>query len=82
MRISAWCLIDAEVERYDLDKEPSGISALLYWVPLFGLFYYFVLIRGVRGSAPLVAKSVLFALLLFALFETAKQLSKNVLSNS
>jgi hypothetical protein len=78
---TGWCIADAKIERYDIDQDSPPIGTLLYWVPVVGVIYYFVRLRGLRGSAPLVGKALLFTLLMGALFITARQFSGNVLSN-
>ena len=73
--------MDAELERYDLEQDSPYMVLLLYWIPLVGIIYYFVRIRGIRASVPLVTRAFLFVLLMIALFITTNQFSRNVLSN-
>jgi len=78
---SAWCVLDSRIERYDIDQDSPPIGALFLCLPILGVLYYFVRIRGLRASAPLAGRALLFTFLTIALFVVAKQFSADVLAN-
>ena len=78
--LSAWVHLDSKIERYDSDQDSPPMGSLLYWLPLIGVAYYFIRLRGLHAATPLITRAFLFSVLVVALFYAAWEFSRTTLN--